>query len=79
MERETGVEPATSSLGIFVSIENKEQWRSQRCIQVQGNQQLQSQPPSIGGFWEGKQRALRGIEGEQKKVQIRQVHRLDRW
>jgi hypothetical protein len=26
-ERETGIEPATSSLGNWRSIENKEQWR----------------------------------------------------
>ena len=26
MERETGFEPATSSSGIFVSIENKDKW-----------------------------------------------------
>jgi len=40
MAQETGLEPATSSLGIFVSIENKEQWRSRRSTQVQRNQQL---------------------------------------
>jgi hypothetical protein len=27
-ERETGIEPATSSLGIWTSIESKEQWRA---------------------------------------------------
>ena len=26
-ERETGIEPATSSLGNWASIENKQQWR----------------------------------------------------
>jgi hypothetical protein len=40
MERETGFEPATSSLGISASIEYKEQWRSRGCTQIQGNQQL---------------------------------------
>jgi hypothetical protein len=32
MERETGIEPATSSLGIRRSFENKEQQRPLRCI-----------------------------------------------
>ena len=27
VERETGLEPATSSLGMWMAIENKEQWR----------------------------------------------------
>jgi hypothetical protein len=53
MEREMGFEPTASSLGIFVSIENKEQWRPWRCIQIQGNQQVLFNQPLIGGFWEG--------------------------
>jgi hypothetical protein len=40
MERETGIEPATSSLGIFVSIENTTPSRSRRPTQHQRNQQL---------------------------------------
>src|SRR5215472_5706372 len=32
MERETGIEPATSSLGRCAAIENKEQLRPWRCI-----------------------------------------------
>jgi len=32
MERETGIEPATSSLGKRSSIENKERTRPRRCI-----------------------------------------------
>jgi hypothetical protein len=54
VERETGLEPATSSLGISASIEYKEQWRSQACIQIQGNQQLLSNPPLNGVEMEGK-------------------------
>jgi hypothetical protein len=42
-----------ASLGISPSIENKEQWLSQRCIQVQANQQLLFHLPLIGGFSEG--------------------------
>jgi hypothetical protein len=34
LERETGIEPATSSLGISVSIENKQLSRSRRSTQV---------------------------------------------
>src|SRR5258708_2014298 len=48
MERETGLEPAAFSLGISVSIENKEQWRSRGCIQIQRNQQLLPSPPLNG-------------------------------
>jgi hypothetical protein len=44
MERETGFEPATSSLGIFVSIENKPPRRSRRSTQHQRNQQLPTFP-----------------------------------
>ena len=44
MERETGVEPATSSLGISASIENKEYPRLSACMQVQADQQLTSHP-----------------------------------
>jgi hypothetical protein len=40
MERKMRIELATFSLGIFVSIEYKGEWRSRRCIQIQGNQQL---------------------------------------
>jgi hypothetical protein len=49
MERETGIEPATSSLGIFKSIEYKGQRRSPGCMQIQANQQLLSQAALIGG------------------------------
>jgi hypothetical protein len=37
-----------------VSIEYKEQWRSQACIQIQGNQQRLSNPPLNGVEMEGK-------------------------
>src|ERR1700733_4895115 len=37
MERETGFEPATSSLGSRVSFENKEQMRPGRCILTTAN------------------------------------------
>ncbi len=39
MERETGFEPATSSLGIRESFVNKRQrrpWRSTLCIEIHG-------------------------------------------
>jgi hypothetical protein len=38
MERETGVEPATSSLGSWYASENKEQLRPRRCILTTANQ-----------------------------------------
>jgi hypothetical protein len=40
MEREMAFEPTASSLGIFVSIENKDPSHSRRSTQVQRNQQL---------------------------------------
>src|ERR1700722_7128628 len=37
MERETGVEPATSSLGSWYAIENKDQMRPRLCILTTAN------------------------------------------
>ena len=37
MERETGFEPATSSLGIWYAIENKDQMRPRLCILTTAN------------------------------------------
>src|SRR5580698_10759244 len=37
MERETGVEPATSSLGIWYAIENKDQMRPRLCTLTTAN------------------------------------------
>src|SRR5215469_12789296 len=53
MERETGIEPATSSLGIFTSIEYKGQRRPPACMQIQAKQQLLPHLPLIGGSLEG--------------------------
>jgi hypothetical protein len=51
-ERETGIELATSSLGIFTSIEYKHR-RSPTCMQIQANQQLLSYPPLNARYLEG--------------------------
>jgi len=53
MERETRIELATFSLGIFESIEYTGTRRSPACMQIQANQQLLSHLPLIGGFLEG--------------------------
>ena len=53
MERETGLEPATSSLGIFVSIENTTPSRSRRSTQQQRNQQLPKFAIKTASYWSG--------------------------
>src|ERR1700744_4940108 len=61
MERETGVEPATSSLGIWYAIENKDQMRPRLCTLTTANHR------EINACPEKSENGVNGVNG--KKIQ----------
>ena len=56
MERETGFEPATSSLGISAEIESKNQRRPWRCTLTTANR------PEIGRFFKIPSNGVNGVK-----------------
>src|SRR4051812_39274034 len=56
MERETGFEPATSSLGISTQIESKDQRRPWRCILTAANR------PENKRFFENPSNGVNGVK-----------------
>src|SRR5437762_762561 len=64
MERETGLEPATSSLGIWYAIENKDQMRPRLCILTTANHR------EMSACTEKPENGVNGVNGVKSRTSL---------